>query len=657
MAYVSPVPSRSGYATVGGVGGGGVAVAGGGGMVAAGGGFDLGCGGAENLCFEPSGMQASEGNWAYVGSGRGNYERVQQLQYVGAGGDYDKERVITYSGWKCRTCCICFLILLLLVGLGILIYFLVPTPQPPAREESTNRATLPFDCSAGFWNWEKAWSFEKKHWCCDHQDKGCSTTTSLPYDCAAGYYNWQAGWSNAKKYWCCAHFNKGCVVVTQVVSKPYECSAGLSNWENGWSEGKKMWCCAKENLGCTTSLPYDCSAGFSNWQAGWSMDKKIWCCEHKNMGCHTTTSLPYDCNAGFSNWQIGWSFNKKLWCCRHQYKGCHTTTSLPYDCDAGFSNWQQGWSMSKQQWCCVHTQRGCITTTSLPYDCDAGFSNWQAGWSAAKKAWCCTHRTRGCERTGSCTLWGDPHIFTFDHSRLVFYSEGDFWIVKSDRVKIQGRFQATDWTRKHDNTDYSSMTGIVVSGSFIQNHKIEIGPMGSGQIKCNGLEILHEFGTARCGDGTIYYNQQGQLVDSAMAFLPHRVVHMELPEKVIMQVNRWPNFINAKITMPQVPGQDGVCGDFNGVSKQGLQAGKELHAKFGYGVTGGELLFPNSIPLHIPAKSPSSKRCDPAKRQKAEAICHQEAADAVGWSFAECLGDVCDPHSSTAEEMKAALGQ
>jgi len=280
--------------------------------------------------------------------------------------------------------------------------------------------------------------------------------------------------------------------------------------------------------------------------------------------------------------------------------------------------------LPKKQWCCIHTNKGCATTTLPPM-------------------------------TGSCTLWGDPHIFTFDHSRLVFYSEGDFWIVKSYRVKIQGRFQATDWTRKHDNTDYSSMTGIVVSGSFIQNRKIEIGPMGSGQIKCDGLEILHEFGTARCG-GTVYYNQQGQLVDSAMAFLPHRVVHMELPDRVIMQVNRWPNFINAKITMPQVSGQDGVCGNFNGANKHGLQAGKKLHAKFGYGVPQGELLFPNSIPLHIPAKSPSSKRCNPEKRRKAESICHTAAADAVGWSFAECLGDVCDPHSSaTASEMRAEM--
>lgn len=650
---------RAGGVAVSGSGGGtylagGVEV--GGGRAVRGNDWDLGCGGAEALCFEPASMQPHDGSWSYVGNGYGSYERVQQLQYVGAGGDYDKERVVTYSGWRCRTCCICSLIIALLAGLGILLYILLPRGTY-GQEERTVQITssLPFDCSAGFWNWERAWSMEKKHWCCDHQDKGCSTTTSLPFDCAAGLSNWQDGWSSAKKDWCCAHTNKGCVVYTHVVTKPYECSAGLANWEAGWSPGKKIWCCAKENLGCTTSLPYDCNAGLSNWQVGWSTGKKIWCCEHQGVGC--TTSLPYDCNAGYSNWQVGWSFLKKNWCCSHQYKGCHTTTSLPYDCDAGLSNWQQGWSFAKKHWCCAYTQRGCLTTTSLPFDCQAGFSNWQAGWSPAKKAWCCTHESRGCAQIAACTLWGDPHIFTFDHSRLVFYSEGDFWIVRSDRIKIQGRFQATDWTRKNDNTDYSSMTGIVVSGSFIQYHKIEIGPMGSGQITCSGQEILREFGTSHCGGGTVYYNQQGQLVDSAMAFLPHRVVHMVLPEKVTIQANRWPNFINAKVTMPQVAGQDGVCGDFNGAGQHGLQAGKKLHAKFGYGVPRSELLFANSIPLHIPAKSPSSKRCNPQKRHRAEAICNQELSDgAVGWSLAECLGDVCDSHSSaTAMEMKAAM--
>ena len=52
----------------------------------------------------------------------------------------------------------------------------------------------------------------------------------------------------------------------------------------------------------------------------------------------------------------------------------------------------------------------------------------------------------------------------------------------------------------------------------------------------------------------------------------------------------------------------GICGDFNGVAKQGVEAGKALHAEFGFGVPKHELLFASSIPLHIPTALPNAKR-------------------------------------------------
>merc|ERR1712187_593611 len=36
---------------------------------------------------------------------------------------------------------------------------------------------LPFDCEAGFQNWKKGWSYEKKQYCCDHEGKGCEDMT------------------------------------------------------------------------------------------------------------------------------------------------------------------------------------------------------------------------------------------------------------------------------------------------------------------------------------------------------------------------------------------------------------------------------------------------------------------------------------------------
>jgi len=77
--------------------------------------------------------------------------------------------------------------------------------------------------------------------------------TSKPYDCEAGYSNWEAGWSEDKKAWCCDNEQKAC----PETSRPYDCEAGYSNWEAGWSEDKQAWCCDNEQRACsgTTSSP------------------------------------------------------------------------------------------------------------------------------------------------------------------------------------------------------------------------------------------------------------------------------------------------------------------------------------------------------------------------------------------------------------------
>lgn len=313
------------------------------------------------------------------------------------------------------------------------------------------------------------------------------------------------------------------------------------------------------------------------------------------------------------------------------------------------------WLIIRQQ--PVNLQEDTYTVASLPFDCGAGFSNWQHGWSVMKQNYCCRTASRGCHQapavTQECVMWGDPHIKTFDKSRLVFYSEGDFWLVKTAEIRIQGRFQATDWTRKNDKTDYSSMTSIIVGGSFMGVHRIEVNSL-LGKIYCDGRGILWQFGDSYCGSGHIIYNGQGALVDQAMAFLPHKVVHLMLPGQVTIQVNRWPNFINAKISMARRPGQDGVCGNYNGNAADDM--GKELHARFGFGVPQNELLFSSPIPLNVPQEMPNSKRCSGDRLERAKNICRAEETKA-GWSFAECLGDVCDAHTAgqhsfQAQEMK-----
>jgi hypothetical protein len=73
-------------------------------------------------------------------------------------------------------------------------------------------------------------------------------TTSDPYDCDAGYANWEAGWSPDKKTWCCQSKQMGCP--SPAASDPYDCDAGYTNWQAGWSDFKIQWCCENKQKGC-----------------------------------------------------------------------------------------------------------------------------------------------------------------------------------------------------------------------------------------------------------------------------------------------------------------------------------------------------------------------------------------------------------------------
>merc|ERR1712113_614065 len=77
--------------------------------------------------------------------------------------------------------------------------------------------------------------------------------TSEPYDCNAGYSNWQAGWSADKKTWCCQNKHMGC---EEAASEPFDCEAGYSNWQVGWSADKKTWCCQNKQKGCARCRPW-----------------------------------------------------------------------------------------------------------------------------------------------------------------------------------------------------------------------------------------------------------------------------------------------------------------------------------------------------------------------------------------------------------------
>lgn len=150
----------------------------------------------------------------------------------------------------------------------------VPVPAPPPAPSTTS---LPFDCNVDFTECYVCllhrWSAGKRGWCCAHARRGCPTmpppqppaapsTSSLPFDCAAGFANWQRGWSLAKKRWCCQHQRKGCAPQPPAPSgwkqddPPQDCNVAFNNWRTAWTPEKRKWCCQHEGKGCEHPVPH-----------------------------------------------------------------------------------------------------------------------------------------------------------------------------------------------------------------------------------------------------------------------------------------------------------------------------------------------------------------------------------------------------------------
>merc|ERR1719382_1757319 len=221
------------------------------------------------------------------------------------------------------------------------------------------------------------------------------------------------------------------------------------------------------------------------------------------------------------------------------------------------------WTPAKKAFCCKEVGKGCSSTTALPFNC-LTMDNPEM-WTPAKKTYCCAQAGKGCVAK-LCTLWGDPHVISFDQmdtdksKAYSFYGDGDFWLVKSSTVSIQARFEGTKYTE-----GLAATNQIVVGGAFLHGHKIEVGTQDSGIVTVDG-RVVSFMSTYHAPDGTfsVAYNSQGQVPDVVPAHNEKRVVHMTLPLGIRVHVFQWSNYIDVQVHMTAQTGQDGVCGNFNG---------------------------------------------------------------------------------------------
>jgi len=247
---------------------------------------------------------------------------------------------------------------------------------------------------------------------------------------------------------------------------------------------------------------------------------------------------------------------------------------------------------------------------------------------------------------GECTLWGDPHIRTFDHIRSDYYSPGEFWVVKSKYVWIQARYLPTKVT-----SGLGVTKAIAVGGPVLKGHKLFVTVRSA---TWDTTPILTGFPSDYTVPGLLdmHYNNNGQLLQAGRSGKPLHIVHIKIedgsPEGLKIQVNRWMeptegDYMNVKINMHKQPDQDGHCGNFNGIPTDDDRI--QVRARVGKtGVEPAQMLFHTKTPVMV-ANRPNINDCPAEKLDDAKSVCKAKKQRETGSKWAipsmDCLIDVC----------------
>jgi hypothetical protein len=244
--------------------------------------------------------------------------------------------------------------------------------------------------------------------------------------------------------------------------------------------------------------------------------------------------------------------------------------------------------------------------------------------------------------TAKCLVWGDPHFKVFDAQGginhilpVTFLRNGDFWLVKSHRVWIQGRYEATEWTNGK-----ASLHGLAIGGEFIKYNKIIIGPK-RGKVYYNGQQILAHMPSTYSAPGNLWhatYHDRGVRLDAGMnEELDY--IELSLPDGVMIKVNRWAKHIDAEITMPRRGHQDGHCGNFNGIAEDDTKV--RIEARGPWNVDRKSLLFPPTEFNDQTPKPYTMQDCPANILKDGQTRCKRDYPRGNAALLSACVLDVC----------------
>lgn len=183
-------------------------------------------------------------------------------------------------------------------------------------------------------------------------------------------------------------------------------------------------------------------------------------------------------------------------------------------------------------------------------------------------------------KVGVCFMHGDPHIHPFDNPSgpmFNFYGSGNFWIVRSDPVWIQGYYKAANIRRP----TYTHLQKIAIGGPFLQGNTLMFETHKSW-FNDEVIFVDNPVGT------TVWTGMNGKVTATMEHWVGQSRYHrcgtwsprsrnivITFPNDVRIKIwNHWENTrgrhcgfftaaLNIVVTMRQISDQDGHCGTFD----------------------------------------------------------------------------------------------
>lgn len=528
---------------------------------------------------------------------------------------------------------------------------------------ATGATTPLLECWAGEFT---QWSAFKKDWCCKHQQVGCPSQQQA----TAGATNIESKVFGA---------GSGATALSQAISTTmtvdiHDCRLGPGKRLADWTHAHKEWCCKHKDFGC-----FDCTPSYNNHLEQWGKEQREWCCKRLGRGCGAPTAgepsvrRPPASAKPMLNRALPQAPGEIMKCDLGCYGYPAVPVRLPGSRGVGGGASLNDVSLEACRSACLST-RGCEAimftnkTKGVPFKTMC-FGKRNIHTSRCQPGGAFVTEILGAQPWGKCAIFGDPHVISFDRvygPPVTMTDPGEFHLIKSDRLNIQGRF---GYTRRFPTA--SSTTGIAVQGKLIKDHSLVVAYTGPKyghegfKVWWDGKQILEKYpATFTSDDGLLqarhdamdpekYHREGRHTIGGTEGLLPSYL--FQLGPDLMVYVLMGPDNCNAIIETKKLEGhQDGYCGNFN--CNQGDDALGALQSRgMASPISADESIFTKgqAAPAWSMKKvvSPTLKDCDPKLKAKAEKQCRglpngEEEA---------CIFDACASNSTELSKEDSKL--